>query len=80
MHPNPRPVQALFGASIGARSAASWRAWRLQNARIEVAATRLLAATYPAAVRAWINRHGGLTHRLTLLRGNQLAALYPHNS
>jgi hypothetical protein len=43
-------------------------------------ATRLVTATYPAAVRAWIKRHGGLTTRLTLLRGRELAALYPHCS
>jgi hypothetical protein len=40
-------------------------------------ATRLVAATYPTAVRAWIDRHGGLTQRLILLRGRELAALYP---
>lgn len=39
--------------------------------------TRLLAATYPAPVRAWIARHGGLSGSLILLRGRQLAALYP---
>jgi hypothetical protein len=43
-------------------------------------ATRLLAATYPMAVRDWINRHGGLTQRLILLHGRDLAALYPHCS
>ena len=30
-------------------------------------ATRLVIATYPAAVRAWIKRHGGLTTKLRLL-------------
>jgi hypothetical protein len=39
--------------------------------------TRLLAATYPDPIRAWIARHGGLTGNLILLRGRQLAALYP---
>jgi len=43
-------------------------------------ATRVVAATYPAPVRAWIARHGGLTHRLILLRGRELAALYPRCS
>ena len=40
-------------------------------------ATKVVAATYPAPVRAWIARHGGLTSRLILLRGRELAALYP---
>jgi hypothetical protein len=41
-------------------------------------ATRAVIAAYPARVRAWINRHGGLTRKLIFLRGRQLAALYPH--
>jgi hypothetical protein len=40
--------------------------------------TRLVTATYPPGVRAWIKRNGGLTQKLILLRGRQLAALYPH--
>jgi hypothetical protein len=40
-------------------------------------ATRVVATTYPAPVRAWIARHGGLTRRLILLRGRDLAAMYP---
>jgi hypothetical protein len=40
-------------------------------------ATRVVNATYPPAVRAWIRRHGGLTSRLILLRGRELAAIYP---
>jgi hypothetical protein len=39
--------------------------------------TRLLAVTYPAAVRAWIERNGGLTEKPIFLRSRQLAALYP---
>jgi len=31
----------------------------------------------PAGVRRWIRRRGGLTSRLLLLRGRELAALYP---
>jgi hypothetical protein len=38
--------------------------------------TRLLTATYPAEVRAWIERNGGLTQKVIFLRGRQLAALY----
>jgi hypothetical protein len=40
-------------------------------------ATKVVAATYPAPVRAWIARHGGLTRRLILLRGRELASMYP---
>ncbi len=32
--------------------------------------------TYPAPVQDWINRRGGLSSRLLLLRGRELAALY----
>ncbi|VIO67943.1 hypothetical protein [Bradyrhizobium ivorense] len=32
---------------------------------------------YPAPVRVWIVRRGGLTSRLLLLRGRELAAIYP---
>jgi hypothetical protein len=40
------------------------------------AETRLFAATYPARVRAWIERHGGLTSKPLLLRGRELAAMF----
>src|SRR5262245_34372356 len=32
---------------------------------------------YPAPVRDWIVRRGGLTSRLLLLRGRELAAIFP---
>lgn len=40
--------------------------------------TNLLAATYPAGVRMWIARHGGLSRKPLLLRGRELASLYPY--
>jgi hypothetical protein len=40
-------------------------------------ATKIVTASYPAGVRAWIKRRGGLTQRLIFLRGNELTALYP---
>src|SRR4051794_41059864 len=40
-------------------------------------ASRLVLETYPSAVRGWISRRGGLTSRLLLLRGRELAAIYP---
>ena len=43
----------------------------------EPEASELVLQAYPAAVRNWIIRRGGLTSRLLLLRGRELAALYP---
>jgi hypothetical protein len=43
----------------------------------EPEASGLVLETYPAAVRNWIRRRGGLTSRLLLLRGRELAAFYP---
>jgi hypothetical protein len=43
----------------------------------EPEASDLVLATYPAAVRGWIRRRGGLSSRLLLLRGRELAAIYP---
>jgi hypothetical protein len=39
--------------------------------------TCAVAASYPAAVRAWIQRNGGLKQKLIFLRGRQLSAIYP---
>jgi hypothetical protein len=43
----------------------------------EPEASQAMLETYPVAVRGWISRRGGLTSRLLLLRGRELAALYP---
>ena len=43
----------------------------------EPEASRDVEAAYPAPVRQWIARRGGLTSRLLLLRGRELAAIYP---
>lgn len=40
-------------------------------------ATRVVAEAYPAPIRDWIQRHGGLTRRPIFLRGRALAAFYP---
>jgi hypothetical protein len=42
----------------------------------EPEASRAVEAAYPEPVRAWMRR-GGLTSRLLLLRGRELAAIYP---
>ena len=43
----------------------------------EPEASALVLEAYPAGVRNWIVRRGGLTSHLLLLRGHELAALYP---
>jgi hypothetical protein len=39
--------------------------------------TRVLWRNYPAPIRNWITRHGGLTPHMIILRGPELTALYP---
>src|SRR5262249_50296140 len=41
------------------------------------AATRLIMRLSPPDIRAWISQHGGLTPHLIIMRGPDLAALYP---
>ena len=43
----------------------------------EPEASRAVLESYPGPVRDWINRRGGLTSRMLLLRGRELAAIYP---
>jgi hypothetical protein len=43
----------------------------------EPEASEIVLEAYPAAVQDWIRRHGGLTSHLLVLRGRQLAAIYP---
>jgi hypothetical protein len=42
----------------------------------EPEASQLVLEAYPGPVRLWIMQHGGLTSRLLLLRGRELAAIY----
>jgi hypothetical protein len=42
----------------------------------EPEASQLVLEAYPAPVRVWIERRGGLTSRLLLLRGRELASMY----
>ncbi|MBR1128574.1 hypothetical protein JQ592_09790 [Bradyrhizobium iriomotense] len=50
-----------------------------QRGRIyaEPEASEAVLAAYPGPVRDWISRRGGLTSRLLLLKGRDLAAIYP---
>jgi hypothetical protein len=43
----------------------------------EPEASQLVLQAYPEPVRDGISRHGGLTSRLLLLRGRELAMIYP---
>jgi len=43
----------------------------------EPEASQAVLAAYPGPVRDWISRRGGLTSRLLLLKGRDLAAIYP---
>jgi hypothetical protein len=43
----------------------------------EPEASKLVLQAYPSPVRGWISRRGGLNSRLLLLRGRELAAIYP---
>jgi|SRR5580698_8428892 hypothetical protein len=40
------------------------------------AGSRVVMRLYPPEIRAWIERHGGLTPQLKTLRGRELAGLY----
>jgi hypothetical protein len=43
----------------------------------EPEASKVVLQAYPDPVRIWIERRGGLTSRLLLLRGRELKAMYP---
>ena len=43
----------------------------------EPEASRAVQESYPGPIRDWISRRGGLTSRMLLLRGRELAAIYP---
>lgn len=59
-------------------------AWTFDNSGkrvVSASGTQDLMNTYPAPVRAWIARHGGLTPKMIYLRGRDLAAIVaPCNS
>jgi hypothetical protein len=40
------------------------------------AGSRVVMRLYPAEIRGWIDRHGGLTPRIIALRGRELTAFY----
>jgi hypothetical protein len=56
---------------------AGWVARQTGGSAIDAEGTRLLYELYPAAIRSWIATHGGLGARTIVLRGRELAAIYP---
>jgi hypothetical protein len=53
-------------------------AWMFDNSGkrvVSASGTQDLMNTYPAPVRAWIARRGGLTTKMMYLRGRDLAAI-----
>jgi hypothetical protein len=55
---------------------AAWDPGRGGRPVTNVEATHMLYEMYPAPVRRWIRRHGGLKPRMIFLRGAQLTALF----
>ncbi|MGQ0681664.1 hypothetical protein [Bradyrhizobium sp.] len=43
----------------------------------EPEASKAVHQAYPEPIRNWISRRGGLSSRMLLLRGRELAAIYP---
>jgi hypothetical protein len=50
---------------------------RHNHLHAEPEATERMLESYPIPVRDWINRHGGLTSHLLVLRGRELTGFYP---
>jgi hypothetical protein len=56
---------------------AAWRPTADGGRTSSDVATRAMMDVYPAGVRSWIGRHGGLTPRMIFLQGRELAAMVP---
>ena len=55
-------------------------AWSLDEAghrATNASATRKLIDSYPPHIRSWLARRGGLSPRIKVLRGQELASMYP---
>jgi hypothetical protein len=63
------------------RAVLGFHAARSMDARgrlyAEPEASAVVLRAYPPPVQNWIRRRGGLTSRVLLLRGRELAAIYP---
>jgi hypothetical protein len=71
----PRSRICVTGRAVLGFHAAASRDRRGRMVR-EPEATAIVLATYPGPVRSWIQHHGGLTGRVLLLRGRELASMY----
>ena len=67
-------------ASLGFHLAYYDQRWTAGMKITSYSGTQELMQYYPQPVKDWIARHGGLTRRLILLRGRELAAIYPRCS
>jgi len=56
---------------------AAWRPTSDGGKTTSFVATQAMMELYPADVRDWIGRHGGLTPRMIFLRGRALSAMVP---
>jgi hypothetical protein len=56
---------------------AAWRPTSDGGKATSSIATQAMMELYPADVRGWIGRHGGLTPRMIFLQGRQLSAMVP---
>jgi hypothetical protein len=72
----PRQRICVTPRAILGFHAASSRGYYGQRV-LEPEASDLVLSAYPATVRHWIVRRGGLSSRMLLLRGRELAAMYP---
>ena len=55
---------------------AAWRPGKKGKQITSPGATKLLMDIYPQHVRSWIQQRGGLSRRMMILRGRELAAMY----
>lgn len=73
----PRERICVTSRAVLGFHAPRWMDQRGRQYAASESTTRLVAATYPAEVRTWIERRGGLKSKPIFLRGRELAALYP---
>jgi hypothetical protein len=68
-------VCATSNAVLGFHAA--WRPNNHGGKATSSVATQAMMELYPADVRSWIDRHGGLTPRMIYLQGHELSAMVP---
>ena len=68
-------VCATSNAVLGFHAA--WRPTSHGGKTTSSVATQAMMELYPADVRSWIDRHGGLTPHMIYLQGHELSAMVP---